>query len=416
MKFVVILAVLSCTSSNIVATPDVPDENASGALDASPIDDAERDVPGGSRNETDTPSDGASDILTDVPPIVPLPKLPCPVVTGEASCTEKGEAGKASGAVNESVFEDAYTCAPVVLESEPCPLGACDLGRCLTSVDEPPPDTEWFVADLISLDPKCCFDLTGDGIMDNAVANSFIGAMLTYGKGTGEFEDVTDPIRKGHLLLGVGLRRSSDPMLWIARLDRLGDLAVPYPATPDVVLKLRPTALVPGSATPRTRISLTPSGDGWEGETARAILELVTGSLGLPLQFRNFRVRVTPNDTGLRVEIGALLRLDDLAQDINRIFSANCSCWHDGAILGLSKSTPGTLTSFPVSKDPAPDCERSPDNWVNTNCVDLTQATLPGFAQALVTPDMDANADGTLDSLTAGLKLTAVPIGGVVPP
>ena len=305
----------------------------------------------------------------------------------------------------------------------------CATGKCVPPGDpttyDPSPSgsyvTELRVANQQG-NPVCCFDLTGDGVIDNALGDLLDTASGLLGGGSGVDEDLSAAIQSGALAMifewkgldvppgGPGGTLPEDDAVEVNLFQGTGGT---YDGSldGDGTWTVTPGSFVPGTAQPAGAVG---AGSIHLGEA-----DVGPGNITLPLPLLGVvtDVQIAPaymagttfwgnNLVGLDVvggKLGGAVPIGAVYAAFNAYVDSSCGC------LGL----PDGLIS--LSADGAGQCNQPTGSCGGSSCDQLAQVC--PLVLNMISPDLDVDGDGTYDSLSVGLMFQAVStnIVGVAP-
>jgi len=361
----------------------------------------------------------------------PCQPNPCTLPPAAVCDGQTARTWEPMGVCEPSPYGGAPHCTYLVAGEDSCADQGlvCATGKCVPPDDptnyEPGPSasyvTELHVANQQG-NPVCCFDLDGDGTIDNALGDLLDSASSLLGGASGVDEDLAAAIQSGDLAMifewkgldvppggGNGTLPEDDAVevnlfqgsggTYAGSLDGNGTWTV------------TPGSFIPGTAQPAGAVGA--------GSIVLGGAHVGPGNITLPLPLLGVvtDIQIAPsymegttfwgaNLVGLDVldgKLGGAVPIAAVYAAFNAYVDDMCPC------LGL---TDGLIT--PTS-DGGGQCNEAPGFCGDSSCDQLAQ--ICPFVVSMIAPDLDVDGDGTYDSLSVGLTFEAVStnIEGVAP-
>lgn len=282
---------------------------------------------------------------------------------------------------------------------EPCSLPDPP-ARCAANPDDDPWATAAILDELriagTEDSPQCCFDFTGDNVIDNSLGQNMAG----FGFLTETNAALRDAMAVGEPAIileldGLGANRTGPFLLdyWLGAWAP--SMTAIAPTDNDVLVSV---GSIDAGAQPFTYFASAVL-QGTHLTASGGTVELPITLLGpvIPLTFRNARIEADLEGTAfptMRGKLGGAVLVDDIFGAVNHYVSQNCSCLAlDGPLIGK-----GTGACAP---------EATPDAC-GAECREFAETcnlygAIPLFA------DVDRDGDGLNDSMTIGMSFHAVP-------
>lgn len=361
---------------------------------------------------------------------------PSEVATAEVSDASSGEADAAADVTDVTETTSERSDGERGRDRAPCggcaPKEVCFDGSCLPSGSPESyafPDHVTFLDEAafggIGDEPPCCFDLDGDGELDNA-ATELWSTLSSERGGESNVNDRLEQFISGGTMRALLEARGLDPgrssafelrVLWGAR-------STDFDAVVEGVegFEILPSSFVPGTALPRTRLDAVLDGEELRVDGGTFRIRMPAGERAVWLPIRDVRIEASaaPAETGdaLTLEdaqLGGYLRLADFWASVNDV-AERCDCLELGGEPFVDASDPRNPSCTPTAGAEACEPEDGPE--YRRTCQQLAQYCEVATWIAPEFADIDADDDDTPDAISFGLRLHGIPlpVAGLAPP
>jgi hypothetical protein len=269
---------------------------------------------------------------------------------------------------------------------------------------------------------ECCFDMTGDGEVDNALGKLLKGLGSVLGD-TKVNEEITANIQTGDLVILMDFKglddMTADPEMTIDGFygtDTDDDYSNNLAGNGEFYVDL--DSFLPGTATPLAQFG---SGKVEAGKMsagpATFMLAFPIGDIKLKAAVSGTKmeanVTLGPNGTGVsftKGKLGGYIKMDDLYGALNGYVDSSCGCLNlDGSLIAFDEGK-GKMV---CAKTDASTCDKEDED--EGVCDQL--GSFCGAALLFLKPDIDSDDDGEKDAMTVGAWIdgTSATILGLQP-